>query len=258
VAQPKLHLEHPIVKSKTNNMNKVVILFSSLFIAINSFAQNNDVVYLKNGSIIKGKISEIKPDDYVKLQTYDGSLWVFKNSDIEKYEKADMQKEDEKENIKKKFFKVDIGFIIGNNVDNKTKAPLSLLAVYSLPVHKILNAGICIGFEFYQVTYMPVLLDLQLKPGTRGTSFTIQAGYTIPVKKNGSIDAIKYNFESGFLINPAINYTFPANQGTAFTISVGYRYQKTSEKQLDRYYNDDYRLKEEFNRLVLRFGYTFR
>ena len=42
-----------------------------------------DIVKLKNGSEIKGTIKEILPGQSVKLETSDGSTWVFKNAEIQ-------------------------------------------------------------------------------------------------------------------------------------------------------------------------------
>jgi hypothetical protein len=43
-----------------------------------------DVVYLKNGSIIRGQIIEQVPGVTIKLQTKDGNVFVYKIDDIEK------------------------------------------------------------------------------------------------------------------------------------------------------------------------------
>jgi hypothetical protein len=62
----------------------VVILFiTTPFISV---AQSDliDVVYLKNGSIIKGIITEQVPGTAVKIQTADGSLFVFEYDEITK------------------------------------------------------------------------------------------------------------------------------------------------------------------------------
>lgn len=48
-----------------------------------------DVVYLKNGSIIKGSIIEMVPDQHIKLKTSDGSLFVFNVSDVLKTTRED-------------------------------------------------------------------------------------------------------------------------------------------------------------------------
>jgi hypothetical protein len=39
-------------------------------------------VYLKNGSVLKGRLLEEKPK--VRLETYDQSVWVFEQADVEK------------------------------------------------------------------------------------------------------------------------------------------------------------------------------
>ncbi len=49
-----------------------------------------DVVFLKNGSIIKGQIVEIIPDSLVKIETADGSMFVFKMSEVEKITKENI------------------------------------------------------------------------------------------------------------------------------------------------------------------------
>jgi hypothetical protein len=49
-----------------------------------------DVVYLKNGSIIRGIIVEQIPDVSIKIKTADGSLFVFKMSEIEKITKEEV------------------------------------------------------------------------------------------------------------------------------------------------------------------------
>ena len=46
-----------------------------------------DVVYLKNGSIIKGVIVEQYPNVQIKIQTKDGNTFVFKMDEIEKITK---------------------------------------------------------------------------------------------------------------------------------------------------------------------------
>jgi hypothetical protein len=58
-------------------------------IHFNLSAQNNyqDVVYLKNGSIIKGMIIEQIPNVSIKIQTPDQNIFVYKMDEIEKMTK---------------------------------------------------------------------------------------------------------------------------------------------------------------------------
>lgn len=66
-------------------MKKVLLLM--LLFPLAAFAQQRDVVYLKNGSIVKGSIKELLPTEKLKIETYDGSLFTYNINEIEKIEK---------------------------------------------------------------------------------------------------------------------------------------------------------------------------
>lgn len=70
-------------------MKKSTILISLLLITITIHAQQNlvDVVYLKNGSVLRGIIIEQVPNESIKLQTSDGSIFVYQTNAIEKITK---------------------------------------------------------------------------------------------------------------------------------------------------------------------------
>ena len=69
-------------------MKKSILLLSIIVISICAIAQESrDVVYLKNGSVIKGEITEMIPNDHIKIKTADGSVFVYSFTEIEKTEK---------------------------------------------------------------------------------------------------------------------------------------------------------------------------
>lgn len=64
-------------------MRKILALFICLLFSLCAFAQQwVDVVSLKNGSVIRGTILEQIPGESLKIQTADGSLFVFKMGEI--------------------------------------------------------------------------------------------------------------------------------------------------------------------------------
>ena len=68
---------------------KLIVLTIALWgLASTSFAQT-DVLYLKNGSKIKGSVVEMDPTNGVKIQTSDGSLFVYSMSDVDRVTKED-------------------------------------------------------------------------------------------------------------------------------------------------------------------------
>jgi len=75
-----------------------MITFFSVTVA---FAQagKQDVLYLKNGSIIRGTIIEFIPDKTVKIQTADSSLFVFSSLDVEKILKEETPGTIQKESV---------------------------------------------------------------------------------------------------------------------------------------------------------------
>jgi hypothetical protein len=70
------------------------VLFAVIIISISVLVAQNttkDVVYLKNGGVIKGNIIEMIPEKSVKIQTGDGSVFVYTMAEIEKIGKETVQ-----------------------------------------------------------------------------------------------------------------------------------------------------------------------
>lgn len=62
-------------------MKRVFILLS-VFLIFSSSLFAESVLKLKNGSVIKGSVVEMIPDSVIKFKSGDGSLWVFKSSEV--------------------------------------------------------------------------------------------------------------------------------------------------------------------------------
>ena len=70
-------------------MKRTILFLACLMGMTFAFAQTSlqDVVYLKNGSIIRGDIIEYAPNDTVKIMTTDGSVFVYDFAQVEKFAK---------------------------------------------------------------------------------------------------------------------------------------------------------------------------
>lgn len=70
-------------------MKRSFLFLVLLLTSISIFAQNEnqDVVYLKNGSIIRGEIVNLVPNETVKIKTVDGSLFVYPMDDVKEITK---------------------------------------------------------------------------------------------------------------------------------------------------------------------------
>ena len=72
-------------------MKKFCLLLTLLFICLGCFSQRQrDVVYLKNGSIIHGIITEQTPPDRLVIKTGDGNIFVFTYAEVLKIEREDV------------------------------------------------------------------------------------------------------------------------------------------------------------------------
>lgn len=84
-------------------MNRSILYLSALILTFSSvilYAQQyEDVVYLKNGSIIHGIILEQIPGESIKIQTKDGNTFGFKMDEVQKMTKEEVVIK--KEEIKK-------------------------------------------------------------------------------------------------------------------------------------------------------------
>jgi len=66
-------------------MKKLLLLATMLIASFTSYSQNiRELVYLKNGEIVKGNLIEFQPDRSLKLETVDGNSMILDYKDIEK------------------------------------------------------------------------------------------------------------------------------------------------------------------------------
>ena len=71
-------------------MNRIVLLAVTLLLGVagRAQAQSADVLYLKNGSVIRGQILEFVAGGTVRIETADGSVFVFEAAQVEKMTKS--------------------------------------------------------------------------------------------------------------------------------------------------------------------------
>jgi len=82
-------------------MRKIsTLIFCILFTSI-AFSQQEykEVVYLKNGSVIKGIIIEQIPDVSIKIQTKDGNIFVYKMEEIDRITKESIQPSEQTDDV---------------------------------------------------------------------------------------------------------------------------------------------------------------
>jgi hypothetical protein len=219
-----------------------------------------DVLYLKNGSIIYGKLLEIKGDTY-KMQASDGSIFIYKSEDVEKFAKESPLFEGRKS---AGFgFALEAGLLAGEkHSDYSAPFSFNILAGVIINTKNIISFGS--GVEFLGKPYTPLLIEYKyLISNKKVTPFVFLRGGGI-VRLSGS-DA--GSNDNNYIYNTPFNYrggaSFALGTGLSWAkedyetyLSFAYRYAHTTYQEKD--YNQLISTFENsLNRLEMKFGFRF-
>ena len=84
-----------LLETRMKRITFLIAVAFGLAISSASFAQTVvDVVYLKNGSVIRGTIVEQVPGESLKVQTANGSIFVYTLDEVEKMTKEEVEEEE--------------------------------------------------------------------------------------------------------------------------------------------------------------------
>lgn len=155
-------------------MRKLLLLLT-LLLSISTYvaAQNyTEVVYLKNGSVIKGVIIEQVPNVSLKIKTGDGSLIICQMNDVEKIIKEERYTRDYRTDIDNrkaarntlKGYKgfVDFGYIVDLSDYDANKVEISTSHGYQFNNYFYLGGGV--AADFYtdaDLIAVPIFVDFR-------------------------------------------------------------------------------------------------
>lgn len=228
------------MKKTINN----TIAFLLLIVSYTSFGQNNmeDVVYLKNGSIIRGIIIEQIPNQSIKIQTKDRNIFVFKIEEIEKITKEEIpnQKLSNTDFKKKGYINITeiaycagIGSVSVNRQDIKNiDQSWGFRSVNGIQFNEHTSLGIGFGIDAYKsATLLPITIDTRVAfiKGQISPVFTLNAGWAFGLN----------NAPSGFVFNPQFGIKTYISKNVAYLFNVGWKGQN-SEVEYLAYNYDSY------------------
>ncbi len=239
-----------------------LILMSILLIPAISQSTQLDIIYLKNGSIIKGYITEYNKDNKITIKTIDEYTLEFQLDDVEI-----IKREETKNELNPPGFYLDKGFInyttlgllVGNGNNNK-QAPFSLMMTNSYLFANRISLGGGFGLEFFEESMLPVYLDLKYHFNNRKISpyTSLKTGYSFSLDKKRTSDDY-WNYEQkclgGYLVNAEMGMTINLQSYNALIFSFGYRHQLLSYIQDYPY---EIKTGQYYNRFSIRFGFVFR
>ncbi len=255
-------------------MKKLCLLVFVALIAFPVLAQSQKgYVYLKNGTILKGKFQY--SDDLEKLKVESaGNLWVFRATEVDSIVgigSKRMQSPDAKNSISPVFVRTEIGLLIGNS-ENSQSAPLSFTSSLNYNINSNFSAGLGVGLEFLKESYLPAYVNLEYKfRNLFSTPYLfLKCGYQVPLEESRTVyydyyqpwsssiwpgpDYSQDNMDAkgGILINPGVGYQRMFSSGFGMSFAFGYQFHRL------KYQGDnDYRLDIDYNRLTIKLGIIF-
>lgn len=214
-------------------MLKKLLLLVSLFIFLcsNLFAQTKkETVYLRNGGIIKGEILEQIPDSVVKIKTADGSIFVYKMSEIEKITKEAVNPSIKEGRHRGLDFNIDAGYNIatkggGGNVS----AEIGLGKRFNKNFYWGIGSGAYIPTGDGDPSF-PLTSDFKLYFPLKSTSLTpggiVRVGYVFNTTGDITIGTGKHKttieVPDNIMIQIMPTLGIPLSKRVDFNLGVGY------------------------------------
>ena len=214
-----------------------------------------DVVYLKNGSIIKGNILELLPSKSVKIELLDGSIFVFEMETVEKIaeeavalptwalEEIEMETKKEldktaidqkkaKENIVKHiptkgFYNIlSISYLTGRNSENTPAVGFGAEYILGYQKNQWLSFGGGLGVNNYgEASFISTFADIRgyLRNSSASPYYSLAAGYGFNNRTGWNIS----DATGGFYVHPSIGVRAASRKSRHFLVSFGVKMQKS-------------------------------
>jgi len=238
--------------------NLIILILLTMIALPLSAQRTKDALYLKNGSIIYGRLLEIADEKY-RIQTLDGSLFSFSSGEVDRFVK-ELPRYDGRKTSGFGFV-IEAGLLIGSP-ESEISAPFSfnIIGNYTSGTNNIFGIGS--GVEFFGSGFAPLFFEYKRLFNDRKTApFIFFRGGTL-FHTGGDDETYDYNnsyyprdYKGGasLAIGTGISW---AKEDLETYLSFAYRYAQTSYKQKN--YNDIvYTYKNNFNRLEVKFGFKF-
>jgi hypothetical protein len=239
----------------------LLALFASMM-CHRSHAQkkSQEVIFLKNGSVIRGAKSLTHLDSLIEVRTADGSVFRFESNQLDRIAREARQPDIRSRGY---FIGVELGINSGRTytdvwgANNRANTPtFQLVTGYHWNSHW--STGVGAGLDIYQDnTFMPIFARGMYMPLNTPLTpvFTMDAGYGFYNQVFNKDIPNTQTVKGGLLLNPAVGFMARSNRRTAFLFTMGYRQQES----LQSFQNGEIRTDQDFSfrRLSLRMSLLF-
>ena len=251
-------------------MKRLCLSVLIVLLIIPSFAQpEKGYIYLKNGSILKGKY--MYSDDNNKLQVQSaGNRWIFSISEIDTITSlhATRVQNFSATNFNSAFYmRTEIGVLAGNSA-NSQNAPFSFSTSVNYKFHSLMSLGVGGGLEFLKESYLPLFFSVEYKWRNSYSTpyFFLKSGYLFPLGESNEMYYYDYqpwssvwpytnqalDPKGGFMVNSGVGYQWMYSSGLGMSFAFGYQFHRLHYKG-----EQDYGVDIDYNRLTIKLGFIF-
>jgi len=255
-------------------MKKLCLSLIAVLLIFSAFAQTEKgVVYLKNGTILKGSYLYFDDSEKIKVESA-GNTWVFPVSEIDTVVNRRASRDHKMQEAfttRKIFAHAELGVLAGNS-ENSQSAPLSVSGSLNYLVQPNFSVGAGLGVEFLKESYLPVFLNFEYKfrEAVSTPYLYLKGGYQVPLEDSRELyydvwpawsssiwpgpahDPETLDPKGGVLFNPGIGYQHYFSPGFGMSVAFGYQFHRLHYKS-----ENDYGLDIDYNRLAIKIGILF-
>ncbi|MGV3502294.1 MAG: hypothetical protein ACO1O1_01190 [Adhaeribacter sp.] len=213
-----------------------------------------DVVYLHNGSIIRGTLAKDPANGKVKIQTVGGNLFVFRDEEVKQVARELIRKTFQYPYTTGYLHMSEVALSLGNSseANQKRRVDFSAHTFNGYQFASYLATGLTVGVDGYDgVTLLPLGLGLRgdlTKTPTR-PFYSLDGGYSLDWLDNPMRVG---NRQGGYFWSGGLGLKFQSKKNHAFTLGLAFRRQATAVK--NPFLNGTSVTDYTFNRILFRLG----
>jgi hypothetical protein len=240
-------------------MVRLIFLNALLLFTAHAHAQRptEQVLYLKNGWVLRGQLLSAPTADPIRLQTADRSEFSFRRAEVDSLRQRPIGRPGAPYKVRGFGHYTELGALAGRNTSSSVNtSAFSFQTVNGFKFNQWVYVGLGVGADLYATqSLVPLFASLRGDLARRGTVlpfYFLDAGYGLNITGQDNTLAQPVTYSGGRLWAAGLGLKVPFSNSTGFLLSVGYRTQRTT---LSRPAIAPERV--TFERIAVRAGFAF-
>jgi len=235
----------------------IVLMTFSLFSGYLPGQKPIDTLYLKNGSIVYGKLLKSHENRF-SIKTPDGALFNFNIDEVDRFVSKEAFKTENKKSSVWRFMILS-GLNIGSGIETHRRLwSVNPMLCYTKHPHRTISIGS--GVEQFEGIYVPLFIDFSadfLKKDVTPFLY-MKTGILFPLSGDEDYWNYSRNVRNGGIFGSGLGFSWPMSRIESF-VRIGYRYAHTSIITKNIYVSPNTEEKEidNFHRMEMTWGFTF-